>query len=169
MMLHKKTWHCLDILIAMASLPSSCTVTTQNLASRLGLSTSYLEGLMRQLREADLVRSFRGPGGGYVLGLPAHQTTVWDVVSRLEDVDAMDKTGLDNTMTHALESAFRTTFEQYLASRRLSEFARPDPELVAQTLTKLSGFRLGPMPPALRPVAPNSVFQLSDFLQGLAA
>jgi len=87
-MLSKKTWHCLDILIAMASVPASATVTTQSLAKRLGLSTSYLESLMRQLREADLVRSFRGPGGGYGLASPAHQTTVWDAVARLESVES---------------------------------------------------------------------------------
>lgn len=168
-MLSKKTWHCLDILIAMASVPASATVTTQSLAKRLGLSTSYLESLMRQLREADLVRSFRGPGGGYGLASPANQTTVWDAVVRLESVEPPAQEDQANTLTRVLEADFRAAFEQYLSSRRISEFAKSDPELLARTLPRLSGFRLGPMPPALRPVAPNSVFQLPAFVQGLAA
>lgn len=168
-MLSKKTWHCLDILIAMASVPAAATVTTQSLANRLGLSTSYLESLMRQLREADLVRSFRGPGGGYGLACPAHQTSVWDVVRRLEKSDTPDDSAEHTTLTRLLEQDFRAAFEDYLSSRKLSEFAKSTPELFARTLPRLSGFRLGPMPPALRPVAPNSVFQLPAFVQGLAA
>lgn len=168
-MLSKKTWHCLDILIAMASVPASATVTTQSLAKRLGLSTSYLESLMRLLREADLVRSFRGPGGGYGLARPAQQTSVWDAVSRLENTDAPEEDRQAHDLTRLLEADFRTAFEQYLCSRQLSEFAKPDAELLTRTLPRLSGFRLGPMPPALRPVAPNSVFQLPAFLQGVAA
>ncbi len=169
MRLSKKTWHCLDILIAMASVPASATVTTQSLAKRLGLSTSYLESLMRLLREADLVRSFRGPGGGYGLANPAQQTTVWDIVTRLEHTDAPDEGGPQQALTRALEADFRAAFVAHLSAHRLSEFAQSDPELLARSQPRLAGFRLGPMPPALRPVAPNSVFQLPAFVHGLAA
>ncbi len=170
-MLSKKTWHCLDILIAMASVPATATVTTQSLAQRLGLSTSYLESLMRLLREAKLVRSYRGPGGGYGLASPAQQTTVWDAVIRLEHVDAADADGQEanHALTRWLEADLRLALEQYLSSHRISDFARPEPQLLARTLPRLSGFRLGPMPPSIRPVAPNSVFQLPAFVQGLAA
>lgn len=166
-MLSKRTWHCLEILVAMASVPISTTLTTQILAQRLGLSISHLESLMRQLREADLVRSFRGPGGGYGLARHAQQITVWDAVSQLEEPAPEGQA--QAMLTDALEEALRTTLQAHLRSLRISDFARTDPQLMASPAPAPSGFRLGPMPQALRPSAPNSVFQLHAFLNAVAA
>lgn len=169
-MLSKKTWHSLDILIAMASVPESTTVSTQTLAKTLGLSISHLESLMRQLREAGLVRSFRGPGGGYGLARPARETTLWEVVSLLENEEAHEsEEDGGERLTCQLEAQFREVFVSHLSTCRLSEFARPDPKLLASATPRLAGFRLGPMPPVWRPVAPNSVFQLHQFVQGAPA
>ncbi len=169
-MLSNKTWHCLEILTAMASVPISMTVTTQTLAKRLGLSVSYLESLMRVLREAQLVRSFRGPGGGYGLARAAEQTTVWDVVNVLEKPDSTSECTPRSALIAQLESDLTAALQGYLCTRTLGEFARPDPELaVPESARQLSGFRLEPMPQAWRPVAPNSVFQLHTFLRTAAA
>ncbi len=168
-MLSKKTWHCLEILTTMASVPVSMTVTTQTLAKRLGLSVSYLESLMRALREADLVRSFRGPGGGYGLSKAPDQTTVWDVVFLLEDLVNPAQDNMPASPIEQLESDFNTALSAYLSTRTLGEFARPDLTLAASETPRLSGFRLGPMPQAWRPVAPNSVFQLHSFLHTAVA
>lgn len=169
-MLSKKTWHCLDILIAMASVPETTTISTQTLAQTLGLSISHLESLMRQLREAGLVQSYRGPGGGYGLCRPAHRTTLWEVVSVLEQ-DALDDNTEDDheSLTRPLEAQLKAVFAAHLSQHTLSEFAKEDPRLLARSTPRLAGFRLAPMPPAWRPVAPNSVFQLPHFVQGVAA
>lgn len=47
-------------------------VTTEFISKRLGLSISYLESLMAQLKKNGFVTSYRGPGGGYCTqGQPA--------------------------------------------------------------------------------------------------
>lgn len=44
------------------------------------MSTSYMEQLAAKLKKAGIVRSFRGPGGGYVLNKPANDITLQDII-----------------------------------------------------------------------------------------
>lgn len=46
------------------------------IAATTDISVSYLEQLFSSLRRAGLVRSLRGPGGGYVLARPAATISV---------------------------------------------------------------------------------------------
>ena len=48
-------------------------VALADIARRQGISLSYLEQLFAHLRKRGLVRSSRGPGGGYRLGRGADQ------------------------------------------------------------------------------------------------
>jgi Rrf2 family protein len=57
--------------------------TIPEIAEREGLSPEYAAKLLRALRQADLVVSTRGAGGGYRLSRPAREITVWQVVQAL--------------------------------------------------------------------------------------
>jgi len=61
-------------------------VNLADIADRQGISLSYLEQLFAGLRRADVVRSVRGPGGGYLPARPFDQITVSSI---FEAVDAM--------------------------------------------------------------------------------
>ena len=52
---------------------------TQCIADWINRSLSYTESLMAQLRDAGLVVSRRGPGGGYALARPAHRITIAEI------------------------------------------------------------------------------------------
>jgi Rrf2 family iron-sulfur cluster assembly transcriptional regulator len=56
-----------------------------DIASRQEISLSYLEQLFGRLRRGGLVRSVRGPGGGYLLARPAAQIRVADVVLAVDE------------------------------------------------------------------------------------
>jgi|BEDMetMinimDraft_2_1075160.scaffolds.fasta_scaffold05359_2 Rrf2 family cysteine metabolism transcriptional repressor len=56
----------------------------KEIAEAEGLPEAYLEQLMAPLRKAGLVRSVRGPQGGYTLAKRPHEIRVWDVVAALE-------------------------------------------------------------------------------------
>tara|TARA_R110000823_G_scaffold47903_16_gene121920 strand:- start:9202 stop:9696 length:495 start_codon:yes stop_codon:yes gene_type:complete len=59
------------------------------IAARQSISLSYLEQLFSQLRRNGLVRSVRGPGGGYHLGQPAEHISVAQVIEAVnESTDA---------------------------------------------------------------------------------
>ncbi len=72
-------------------------VTLADIARRQGISLSYLEQLFARLRKRGLVRSSRGPGGGYRLGRAADDITVGEVIGAVdESVDATRCGGLEN-------------------------------------------------------------------------
>lgn len=55
-----------------------------DIAKRQKVSIKYLEKLIRELRDAGVVTSRRGPKGGHVLGRPARDISVGEVVRVLE-------------------------------------------------------------------------------------
>lgn len=57
--------------------------TIPEIAAREGLSPEYAAKLLRALRQAELVVSTRGAGGGYRLARPASEISVWEVVQAL--------------------------------------------------------------------------------------
>jgi len=59
-------------------------VRISDIASRQGLSTKYLEKLIRELKRAGFIASKRGPGGGHSLAMPPEDISVGDVVRSLE-------------------------------------------------------------------------------------
>jgi len=59
-------------------------VQVRVVSERQGIPARYLEQIFRRLRQADLVVSKRGPGGGYTLARPASQITLRDVVEAVE-------------------------------------------------------------------------------------
>jgi Rrf2 family iron-sulfur cluster assembly transcriptional regulator len=60
-------------------------ISLAEVSERQQISLSYLEQLFARLRKAGLVRSARGPGGGYVLARPAAQVFVSDIVLAVDE------------------------------------------------------------------------------------
>ncbi len=60
-------------------------VTLAEIAARQDISQSYLEQLFGRLRRAGLVRSARGPGGGYRLARPAAELRIADIVIAVDE------------------------------------------------------------------------------------
>lgn len=60
------------------------TVTGQALAVEQQLPQKFLEAILADLRRAGLVRSRRGPVGGYSLARPAAEISVGDVVRAVD-------------------------------------------------------------------------------------
>lgn len=56
----------------------------KTIAEREGISNKYLEQLVSILKSAGLVRSIRGPKGGYILAKPPEDINLKDVFSVLE-------------------------------------------------------------------------------------
>lgn len=68
-----------NALADLAARRSENPVSLASVAARQGISLSYLEQVFAKLRGANLVRSVRGPGGGYRLARPADQITLAEV------------------------------------------------------------------------------------------
>jgi len=60
-------------------------VSLADIASRQEISLSYLEQLFARLRRGGLVRSVRGPGGGYLLARTMNDTRISDVIVAVDE------------------------------------------------------------------------------------
>jgi len=75
----------LDIAIYAQNKP----VRLSEISRRQNLSLKYLEKLISKLKKAGLVKSARGPYGGYMLAKPMGNITVGDIVRVLEGSNAI--------------------------------------------------------------------------------
>ena len=71
----------------LAALPAGRTLSVAALAEFHEVPKAYLAKHMQALARAGLVRSSRGPNGGYNLARPASEISLWDVREALEGAE----------------------------------------------------------------------------------
>jgi len=84
MKLSTKGRYGLRALIDLAMYSEDEAVSIASIAARQNISESYLEQLVGKLRNAGLVVSIRGAGGGYKLAKRAQEISVGDILRALE-------------------------------------------------------------------------------------
>jgi Rrf2 family iron-sulfur cluster assembly transcriptional regulator len=75
-------------VMAMVDLACHCRgtpVSLADIAERQEISLSYLEQLFAKLRRGGLVRSVRGPGGGYLPARPLDETRISDIILAVDE------------------------------------------------------------------------------------
>ncbi len=60
-------------------------VTLADISEFQGISLSYLEQLFARLRQMNLVKGTRGPGGGYRLARSANDITISEIIAAVDD------------------------------------------------------------------------------------
>ena len=105
-------------------------VTLGEIATRQDISLPYLEQLFARLRRCGLVKSVRGPGGGYRLGQPAGEMRVSDIVIAVDEpLEAVRCSsaatgcmpGGERCLTHDLWDDLGRHIHDYLASVTLED------------------------------------------------
>ncbi len=106
-------------------------IALADVSARQGISLAYLEQLFARLRKGGLVKSARGPGGGYVLGRTAGAISVAEVLqSAGEGVDATrcggqrNCQGSERCLTHDLWEDLSQEIYQFLSRITLGELVR---------------------------------------------
>ena len=95
MKLSTKGRYGLRALIDLALYSDEAAVPISSVATRQGISESYLEQLFGKLRKAGLVTSVRGAQGGYQLAKNASEISVGDILRALEgNLNAVECPGL---------------------------------------------------------------------------
>jgi Rrf2 family iron-sulfur cluster assembly transcriptional regulator len=165
-MLGKKASHAIHALVTMASLSPGGVTTAAELAGHMRLSVSYLESLLKVLREHALVSSVRGPGGGYRMAVPASQLSLWSVAQAFalpqapRSAAAPQQIDLDALLLTPLEAHFQSILEASTIADHVDESRALRPR--REPAQGAWGFK--PLVPRWMPEAPNSVFQLSQFM-----
>jgi Rrf2 family iron-sulfur cluster assembly transcriptional regulator len=72
-------------LVDLASHSQGRPVALADIAERQEISLSYLEQLFAKLRRGGLVKSVRGPGGGYLLARSSAETRISDAILAVDE------------------------------------------------------------------------------------
>ena len=172
MRLSTKSRFAVTAMIDVALREDHGPVSLAAISERHQISLSYLEQLFSKLRQAGLVESTRGPGGGYSLGRSAERISMADVMTA---VDAPTAEEMANEKDSWMSSDLWSSLNQQMLSHLQSINLR---QLVAEQRAK--GVALEPAPakapsvkrgvfarPRQEPLkitAPNSVFALAGSL-----
>ncbi|MSQ19062.1 MAG: Rrf2 family transcriptional regulator [Betaproteobacteria bacterium] len=103
-------------------------VSLAEISARQKISLSYLEQLFGKLRRGGLVKSTRGPGGGYMLSRPAQDISVAEIITAVdESIDATSCGGQENCVedqkciTHDLWEGLNEHIFTYLRAVTLAK------------------------------------------------
>lgn len=116
-------------MLDLASHDNNTPVPLLSISERQHISLSYLEQLFSKLRRHALVKSYRGPGGGYRLARPRDEISIADVITAVDEtVDATNCKGEGNChcdggqcIAHELWQGLNKTMLEYLSRITLQE------------------------------------------------
>ena len=108
-----------------------------SISQRQNISLSYLEQIFANLRRAGIVKSIKGPGGGYVLKKKPDEITISEVISATGEAIRMTSCGdkkegchmarshtKSRCRTHDLWHGLEQNIHHYLSSISLDDFAK---------------------------------------------
>jgi len=99
-------------------------VTLAHLAQAQNISISYLEQIFALLRKCDIVKSTRGPGGGYMLNKPLEEISIASIVKAVDKVTVKESSmepEFNSSDSHALWLRLLDLIGGYLDGISLAE------------------------------------------------
>ena len=128
MQLTTKGRYAVTAMLDLASNDSTRPVTLDMISQRQNISLSYLEQLFAKLRKASLVKSIRGPGGGYLLNVNPTDVTLTEIIEAVdENIDLRRCHGSKNCLrgkqclSHHLWCEVSDQIRGFLSSRNLQQ------------------------------------------------
>ena len=116
-------------MVFMAADPAR-RLAVGEIATQLHVSEAHLSKVLQRLAKAGLVKSVRGPKGGFVLGKPVDQVTLLDAYEAIEGPLASSHCLLGLTSCSAkrcilgdLAGVVNSRVRDYLAKTRLSKLS----------------------------------------------
>lgn len=105
----------LRCLLQLARVKRGELMSVKEIAAKEGLSSAYVEKLLRVLSRAGLAHSVRGTKGGYVLNRPASAISLGEVVGALGKVQTTEHichkfTGNQRTCIHFTDCGIRSVW-----------------------------------------------------------
>lgn len=131
MIMGTKVRYAVMAMVELAGRDPGRPVSLAELAEAQEITVPYLEQIFGKLKHRGLVKSVRGPGGGYTLTRAAEAIQVADIVDAVEESTKMTrcashgKTGCMSTkarcLTHDLWEGLERQIDDYLRSVSLAD------------------------------------------------
>lgn len=131
MILGTKARYAVMAVVELAGRTDGCPVSLSELAKEQEITVPYLEQLFSKLRVAGIVRSVRGPGGGYILNKNAKDICISEIVEAVDESLKMTRCGAEEKsgcmasktrcLTHNLWAGLEKKIHGYLQDITLAD------------------------------------------------
>ena len=131
MRLSTKGRYAVMAMVDLAQHAGGRPVSLAEIAERQEISLSYLEQLFAKLRHGGLVKSVRGPGGGYLLAHDRNDTRIADIILAVDEPIRATRCRSETTigcrgdrsrcLTHDLWEELSNQIHLYLSSVSLGD------------------------------------------------
>jgi len=123
-------------LVSLAEVSRGNPVPIQLIAKQESIPESYLQQLFLRLRKRNLVKSVRGPGGGFILARHPSEITVGEIIRTAEGKQAgigCRQSGrqcnmINKCRTQGMWDALEGRIEEFLDSMSLEDLFEKRPE-----------------------------------------
>lgn len=142
-------------------------VSLADISARQEISLSYLEQLFARLRRGGLVKSVRGPGGGYRLARIAGETRISDIILSVDEPIKATRCKAESPLgchsdhsrclTHDLWAELGNQIQLFLSSVTLLDVVERRVPGAARPFTTMQGDAAEPPPQLNGPSAANAL------------
>jgi Rrf2 family transcriptional regulator, iron-sulfur cluster assembly transcription factor len=105
-------------------------ISISSIAGDENVSSEFLEQIFFKLKKAGVIRSVRGPGGGFVLNRPPNEITVLHILDAVGEIRGLTPCTLrrqtlcdrpEPCPAHSIWTGLQKTMEDYLSSLTLQD------------------------------------------------
>ena len=133
--LSTKSQYGVRAMFEIANRYHSGPVTIKEISESQSVSVAYLEQILNTLRKAGIIRSVKGPGGGYVLNKAPEHVSIGAILRELDGPVAITscldpKEGclrIDGCVTHLLWKSLGEKIEAFLDNMTLQDLLKDQP------------------------------------------
>ena len=124
MMLTTKSRYAVMAIVEVATSQTTRPIKLADISNKQTIPLNYLEQIFLKLKKANIVKSVKGPGGGYCLNVPAESLNIIEIIDAVEENTKMTRCSVDKTcrkngakcMTHDLWKGLGNQIRSYFSS-----------------------------------------------------
>jgi Rrf2 family iron-sulfur cluster assembly transcriptional regulator len=124
MMLTTKSRYAVMAILEVASSDSKKPMRLSDISEKQTIPLNYLEQIFLKLKNANIVKSVKGPGGGYCLNSASELLNIIEIIDAVEENTKMTRCSVDKTcrkngakcMTHDLWKGLGNQIRNYFSS-----------------------------------------------------
>lgn len=129
MMLTTKSRYAVMAVVEVAANNSGMPMKLADISANQTIPLNYLEQIFQMLKKAELVKSVKGPGGGYLLTNNSEQITIENIIDAVEENLKMTRCAKDKNcmkdgihcQTHNLWKGLSRQIRNYFASISIAD------------------------------------------------
>jgi len=131
-MFSRECEYALQAVLYLALQPEDDMTSIKALTKKLGIPYHFLAKILQKLTRKGLLRSLKGPTGGFALALPAGQITLFQIIDAIDGADFMtacilgfsECSGRNPCSVHEQWGAMRNSIHAMLVDKNISQMAR---------------------------------------------